>query len=89
LRAYTEHTVTDPGRLRKVLAEVRRTGSVVCPGHIHLDAAGVAVPVRDADGVVDAALGVVVPNDGTARRTVPALLTAALGIQRIRASLSR
>ena len=89
LRPYTEHTITEPRRLRRVLAEIRRTGAVVCPGHIHPDATGVAVPVRDADGTVDAALGVVVPNDGAARRAVPALSTAALGIQRIRAALSR
>jgi DNA-binding IclR family transcriptional regulator len=88
LRRYTPRTITTARRLRAVLAEVRRTGVVVCPGYIHLDAAGVAVPVRDSAGVVDAALGVVVPNDREAHRVVPALQTAAQGIARMRTSLS-
>ncbi|HEX6355450.1 IclR family transcriptional regulator [Actinophytocola sp.] len=89
LRRFTDQTITDRGRLRKVLAEVRRNGSVVCRGHIHVDAAGVAVPVRDGAGVVDAALAVVVPNNREAHRVVPALQTAAHGITRMRETLSR
>jgi DNA-binding IclR family transcriptional regulator len=40
LRRYTPRTITTARRLRTVLADVRRTGAVVCPGYIHLDAAG-------------------------------------------------
>jgi DNA-binding IclR family transcriptional regulator len=40
------------------------------------------VPVRDTKERVVASLGVVVPNDDVAVRTVPALRAAAHGIQR-------
>jgi DNA-binding IclR family transcriptional regulator len=43
LRPYTDRTITDGKQLRTVLAEIRRTGSAVCPGFIHPDATGVAV----------------------------------------------
>lgn len=82
LEALTPHTITDPDRLRALLADVRRTGSVVLPGHIHEEAAGVAVPVRNRRGAVVAAVSVIVPNDGRAHEKVPLLQAAALGIGR-------
>ena len=82
LERLTPHTITDADRLRALLADVRRTGSVVLPGHIHEEAAGVAVPVRDARGAVVAAVSVIVPNDARAHEKVPLLQTAALGIRR-------
>lgn len=81
LPAVTAATLTDPARLRRVLAEIRRVGFVRTPGHIHPDATGVAVPIRQ-EGAVIAALGVVVPNDDKAIRVVPALRAAALWVQR-------
>ncbi|WP_106400954.1 IclR family transcriptional regulator [Actinocorallia populi] len=65
LPGFTPNTITDPRALRAELAEVRRRGFAFCPGHIHPDATGLAVPVR-AHGRVVAALGLVVPNDDTA-----------------------
>ncbi len=82
LEAYTRATVTDPARLRALLADVRRTGAAVLAGHLHEDATGVAVPVRDRDQRVVAALSVIVPNDGQARLAVPLLQAAARGIGR-------
>lgn len=82
LEALTPHTITDPDALRALLADVRRTGSVVLPGHIHQEAAGVAVPVRNRHGAVVAAVSVIVPNDGRAHERVPLLQAAALGIVR-------
>jgi len=82
LERLTAHTVTDPVRLRALLADVRRTGSVVLAGHIHEEAAGVAVPVRDRRGAVVAAVSVIVPNDRHAHEKVPLLQAAALGIGR-------
>jgi DNA-binding IclR family transcriptional regulator len=82
LERYTPHTVTDPARLRALLAEVRRTGAAVLAGHVHEEAAGVAVPVRDARDDVVAAVSVIVPNDGTAHLRVPLLQAAARGIGR-------
>ena len=82
LPAYTPNTVTDPGRLRVLLADVRRQGFAFCPGFIHRDATGIAVPVRGPDGEVMAALAVIVPNDANARMQIPALRAAARGISR-------
>jgi DNA-binding IclR family transcriptional regulator len=89
LERYTRHTVTDPARLRALLAEVRRTGAAVLAGHVHEEAAGVAVPVRDAGGDVVAAVSVIVPNDGTAHLRVPLLQAAAHGIGRVLSSGAR
>ncbi len=82
LESFTGATITDPARLRVLLADVRRTGAAVLPGHLHEEATGVAVPVRDRNDRVVAALSVIVPNDGQARLTVPLLQTAARGIGR-------
>jgi DNA-binding IclR family transcriptional regulator len=82
LRSYTANTVVDPGRLRALLADVRRNGAAVCPGFIDERATGIAVPLRDANGWVIAALSAVVPNDDAARMQIPALKAAARGISR-------
>jgi DNA-binding IclR family transcriptional regulator len=82
LERYTDATVTSPARLRATLEQVRRQGWVLLPGHVHEDAAGVAVPVRDGLGEVVAALSVIVPNDERAPSAVPVLLATARGIGR-------
>jgi DNA-binding IclR family transcriptional regulator len=82
LERYTAATITDPDRLRATLDQVRRQGLAFLPGHVHEDATGIAVPVRDGLGAVVAALSVIVPNDERAVSAVPALLAAARGIGR-------
>ncbi|MGK5173885.1 IclR family transcriptional regulator [Geodermatophilus sp. CPCC 205761] len=82
LAQHTAQTITTPERLRAALAEVRRLGYVLTPGHVHDDAAGVAVPVRNGLQEVVAALSVIVPNDGRAAAQVPALMAAARGVTR-------
>jgi DNA-binding IclR family transcriptional regulator len=82
LARFTDNTITDSRRLRATLAEIRHVGFAVCPGFIHLDATGVAVPIRDAGEEVVAALSVIVPRDDLAVTHVPALLAAARGIRR-------
>ncbi len=82
MRRLTRNTPTDPKHVREMLAGIRRHGYALCPGFIHVDATGVAVPVRDGSGAVVAAIGTVVPNDGNAYVHVPALLAAARGIGR-------
>jgi len=92
LRAYTAATVTDPRRLRALLADVRRGGAAVCPGYIDERATGIAVPLRDTSGQVRAALSAVVPNDGAARTQLPALkaaLVASRGHWAVRAPVER
>ena len=61
---------------------MRRQGYALLPGHVHAEATGVAVPVRNALGEVVAGLSVIVPNDGRAAAHVPVLLAAARGLGR-------
>ncbi|MCG5219301.1 IclR family transcriptional regulator [Streptosporangium sp. KLBMP 9127] len=83
LTAFTPYTVTDPARLRRMLAEVRRAGCAVSDRQITDDAVSVAAPVRGPRGDVIAAVSVVVPVKGTrAGALVPAVQVAARGISR-------
>ena len=86
LTRQTRHTVVEPGRLRRELAEVRRrhyarTSEEMSPG-----AASLAVPIQvdGRDGpLVVAALGIVVPpHRRDLPRLVPVLEVAARGIGR-------
>jgi len=82
LKRYTDATTTTPEELQAALAETRRRGYALLPGHVHEEAAGVAVPVRNALNEVVAALSVIVPNDGRAQAHVPVLMAAARGVSR-------
>ncbi|PBC59900.1 IclR family transcriptional regulator [Streptomyces sp. Tue6028] len=83
LASFTPYTVTDPAVLRRELAEVRRTGVAVSSRQVTDDALSVAAPVRDAGGVVVAAVSVVVPEaDAQVPALVPAVRLAARGISR-------
>ncbi len=82
LRAYTANTITTPDRLRSTLADIRKQGFAWCPGHIHEEALGVAVPVKDARGGIVAALSVIVPNTAESRGVTGILMAAARGITR-------
>lgn len=83
LRTWTDHTISDPDRLRGVLADVRRTDFAVSDRQVTLDAISVASPVRDANGDVVAALSVVARH-GTVSPVAlaPALRAASRGISR-------
>lgn len=80
LRAVSPETVTDAARLRRILAEVRRTGVAVAPGWIEAVSTGVAVPIRDAGEVV-AALSVVLPRETPPEPAITALRAAARDIE--------
>jgi DNA-binding IclR family transcriptional regulator len=83
LKRYTSRTLCAPDELRRVLAEVRRTGVAISDGQIELVALSVAAPVRGPRGDVVAALSVVVPSaTSDARAYVPAVRAAARGISR-------
>jgi DNA-binding IclR family transcriptional regulator len=82
LRRFTPRTPAEPAQLRGLLADIRRQGYALCPGFLHPDAAGIAVPVR-AGGAVVAAVSAVVPNDEQAYQRVPLLMAAARGISRV------
>jgi DNA-binding IclR family transcriptional regulator len=82
----TRHTVVDPARLRRELAEVRRRGFARTAEEMSLGASSVAVPVtanRGGTAVVVGALGIVVPSHRRdPARLVPVLEVAARGIGR-------
>ncbi|MER6413287.1 IclR family transcriptional regulator [Streptomyces humidus] len=83
LTAYTSHTITDPARLRRALAEVRRSGVAVSSRQVTDDALSVAAAVRGPDGTVTAAVSVVVPHaKAQVPVLAPAVRLAARGISR-------
>jgi DNA-binding IclR family transcriptional regulator len=79
---YTPHTLTSPAALRAALAEVRRQEFACLPGHVHEDALGIAVPVRDGTDAVIAALAAIVPVDTARQSVIGVLAIAARGIAR-------
>lgn len=84
LRRYTAKTITSGERLRRVLAEVRRTGVAVSDGQVELVSASVAAPIRGPDGTVVAALSIVVPSKGfIPQMYAPAVHAAARGVSRV------
>ncbi|MFE5811877.1 IclR family transcriptional regulator [Streptomyces sp. NPDC056479] len=83
LASFTPYTVTDPVQLRRMLAEVRRTGVAVSSRQVTDDALSVAAPVRGPGGALVAAVSVVVPQaDAQVPVLVPAVRLAARGISR-------
>lgn len=88
LKRYTDHTITDPDTLRRMLAEVHRTGVAVLTDTITLGTFAVGVPVRGPSERVVAALSVTLKSDGsrTVHQALPALkatsraLSRALGV---------
>jgi DNA-binding IclR family transcriptional regulator len=60
LSRLTRYTITDPRRLRRVLADVRRDGYVISDRQIETISVSIAAPVRDRAARVVAAVSVVV-----------------------------
>lgn len=80
---FTPQTITDPGLLRRELADCRRTGTATVREELTPGADSVATRVMDADGQVVAALSVVVRSGSVALRAVlPSVVTSGLGISR-------
>jgi DNA-binding IclR family transcriptional regulator len=83
LARFTDKTITDPARLRRELAQVRRCGYAVSNGQVTLDALSVAAPVHGTADEVVAALSIVVRAGSMAPAALaPAVRTAARGISR-------
>jgi IclR family transcriptional regulator, pca regulon regulatory protein len=75
----TPRTVTDPGRLREVLAEVRAQGYCLVDEELEVGLRSIAAPVRDADDQVVAAINVSAhisrgPADAIRTELLPPLL---------------
>lgn len=83
LARFTRYTVTDPRRLRRILADVRRDGFVVSDRQIEPVSVSVGAPVRDRTRRVVAAVSVVVASSGPGPRTfVRPVVSAAAAISR-------
>jgi DNA-binding IclR family transcriptional regulator len=85
-KRYTNQTITDPDRLREVLAEIRRTGYHVGIRDLDEDALGVAAPIFDHDAHVAGAISVSAPVSRTSEqeigRFIDLVRTAAAEISR-------
>jgi len=74
LPALTPLTITDPERLMRDLAMIRRKGYSVTFGESHEGVHGVAAPVRDHAGVVVASVSVLGPAARIPRDRIPDLI---------------
>lgn len=84
LARFTPDTVTDVTQLRRVLAEVRRTGVAVADNQLTPGALAVAVPVHGPHDEVIASLGVTVERGSVPTHAlVPALVRTARSISRV------
>ncbi|WP_312866425.1 IclR family transcriptional regulator [Streptomyces boluensis] len=87
---YTEHTVTDPRTLRRMLGAVRSDGYVVSDRQVTTDALSVAAPVYGPGGEVAAAVSLVVRHSGHAVHALaPLVCTSARAITRALADPAR
>jgi DNA-binding IclR family transcriptional regulator len=83
LARITPHTIVEPGRLLRELAQVRRRGYARTAEEMTLGSCSVAVPVRAPDGPPVAALGVVTASHRPqTTRLLPLLLVAAASLGR-------
>ncbi|SEG81147.1 transcriptional regulator, IclR family [Actinacidiphila yanglinensis] len=80
---HTEKTLCSPEEVRRVLAEVRRTGVAVSDRQVTMDAVSIAAPIHGPEGTVVAAVSVVA-HAATAdpRALAPLVQVAARGISR-------
>jgi IclR family pca regulon transcriptional regulator len=84
---HTPHTVTDPRRLRRIVRDVRTQGYAYVEQELELGLCSIAVPVRDRDGRVVAALNASMPYHAEAsqhalRDVLPELRATATAIER-------
>jgi DNA-binding IclR family transcriptional regulator len=83
IERYTPRTVTDPGRLRAMLADVRTNGFSISDRQVSMDTLSVGAPIHDAKGVVIAAVSLVVRYGTAAPHALsPLVRTSALAISR-------
>jgi DNA-binding IclR family transcriptional regulator len=75
LARYTPKTVVDPHELRRILADIRRTGVVIAHDQITMNAVAVAAPVRGPRSDVIAAISAVVATNETPLKGLAARLT--------------
>lgn len=81
LSRVTNRTITEPGRLLKELAEVRRTGVAFSREEMTVGVVSAAAPVLGG-GTLKGALGIVVSAPGKMNALAPAVMTAARTVSR-------
>ncbi|GAA0546520.1 IclR family transcriptional regulator [Saccharopolyspora spinosporotrichia] len=79
---YTELTVTDPARLRRLLADVRSNGFSISDRQVTMDAISVAAPIMDTQGQAVAAVSLVVHHGTSPHALAPLVRTSARAISR-------
>jgi DNA-binding IclR family transcriptional regulator len=80
---YTKHTITDPKRLRRILADIRLKGWVISDRQIELVSTSIAAPIQDTTGAVVAALSIVVSSKHPEpRQYISAVMAAGRGVSR-------
>jgi DNA-binding IclR family transcriptional regulator len=81
LQPLTPKTVTDPRRVRAILADVAAQGYAVTKSENHPEMAGIAAPIFDHNGNAIAACGFAIPalrmDRDLVERCVPLVLRAA------------
>ncbi|MEV6235701.1 IclR family transcriptional regulator [Lentzea sp. NPDC051838] len=83
IERYTAKTVTDPARLRRMLADVRANGFSISDRQVTMDALSVGAPIRDRRGEVIAAVSLVVRHGSTTSLALARLVrTSAQAISR-------
>lgn len=83
IERYTEKTVTDPDRLRAMLAEVRGSGFSISDRQVSMDTLSVGAPIQDGRGLVVAAVSVVVRYGSVSPHALtPLVRTSARAISR-------
>jgi len=84
--AFTERTVTDPDRLRQLIAQVRRDGYSIIDQELEHGLRAIAAPIHDPSGAVTAAINVSahasrLSPDAMRTELLPALLETARNIE--------
>jgi IclR family KDG regulon transcriptional repressor len=74
LVARTPATVTDPKKLRKILADVREEGYAIDDEESEIGLRAIAAPIRDVSGQVVAAVGLAAPAARLTKRGMRALI---------------
>ncbi len=83
IERYTPETVTDPDRLRHMLADVRTHGFSTSERQVTLDSLSVGAPIHDARGQVVAAVSLVVHyGSASPHALAPLVMTSARAISR-------
>ncbi len=73
LTAFTSKTVTDVNKFRSILKEIKKQGYVICIEQFHEKRNSIAAPIRDSNGDVIAAVGIVGPIKRITSHAIPQL----------------